>query len=185
MPRAYISVGSNIDPEKNVKEALRLLTAKIPVAKISTVYYTEPEQRPEPWSKQPPESQPEQPWYYNCVIEINTELRPEELKYAVLRDIEKKLGRKRTADKFASRTIDLDLIFYDGLAFESPGFTLPDPDIFRRLYLLSALRELSPDLKLTEPRSNPVAILEEVSPPRMEALEAYTQLLRKEISHGG
>jgi len=173
MSRAYISVGSNIDPEKNVKEALRRLAAHIPVTKISTVYHTEPELRPE------------QPWYYNCVAEIDTDLRPEELKYALLRRIEKQLGRKRTADKFAPRPIDLDLILYDGLTFQSPGFTLPDPDIFEWPYLLAGLQELAKDLKLGGLKPHPAAAQADAQAPQMEPLEDYTRSLRQEIIRDG
>jgi 2-amino-4-hydroxy-6-hydroxymethyldihydropteridine diphosphokinase len=181
MPRAFIGIGSNIDPEKNVKEALRLLSARTSVLKISTVYHTEPELRPE------------QPWYYNCVAEIDTELRPEELKFALLRGIEKELGRKRTADKFAERTIDLDLLLYSDPSVEPAGLFVQDPDIFRRPYLAAALLELSPGLKLREPQSLEARVPEpalstarpEVPPSKMEVLEAYTQSLRKEILRGG
>ena len=181
MPRAFIGVGSNIDPEKNVKEALRLLAIRSSVLNISTVYHTEPELRPK------------QPWYYNCVAEIDTELRPEELKFALLRGIEKKLGRKRTADKFAERTIDLDLLLYGDPSVESTGLFVQDPDIFQRPYLAAALLELSPSLKLREPQSLEARVPEpalsaarpEVLPSKMEILEAYSQSLRKEILHGG
>ena len=60
-----------------------------------------------------PLGRPEQPRYYNCVVEIETGIARVELKQTLLRPIEDALGRTHTADKFASRTIDLDLIVYD------------------------------------------------------------------------
>lgn len=170
MAQAFISIASNIDPEKNVQEALRLLSAEIPIKNISTVYHTEPELRPE------------QSWYYNCVVEINTDLHPEDIKYNLLRRIENKIGRKRSADKFAARPIDLDLIFYEGVTIKNPELTLPDPEILERPYLLAALRELSPELELKEPETalfSADSIL-----PEMEILESYTKLLKSEIPYG-
>jgi 2-amino-4-hydroxy-6-hydroxymethyldihydropteridine diphosphokinase len=170
MAKAFISVASNIDPAKNIKEALRLLSARTPIEKISTVYHTEPELRPE------------QSWYYNCVVAIDTDLRPEEIKYNLLRRIENKLGRKRSADKFAARPIDLDLILYEGVTAENPELPLPDPEIFERPYLLAALRELSPELELKEPKT--ARFSTDTILPEMEILESYTKLLRSEVFYG-
>ena len=73
MARAFVSVGSNIDPADNIKKAVRLLGAQTRILAISTVYFTEPIDR----SGQPP--------YYNCVLEIETGTPPLELKLTVLR----------------------------------------------------------------------------------------------------
>jgi len=82
------------------------------------------------------------------VVEIETNFSPEELKYKVLRKIEKDLGRRRSRDKYASRTIDLDLILYDELIVKGDNFTLPDPQIAKRPYLAIPLYELNPALVL-------------------------------------
>ena len=103
MARAFVAIGSNIDAAANVRAAVRALALRMPVVAISTVYRTEPEERPE------------QPPFYNCVVEINAEIAPLELKFQVLRPIEEALERRRTSDKYAPRTIDLDLILYDDL----------------------------------------------------------------------
>ncbi len=136
MVRAFVAIGSNIDPEENVKKAIRLLTIKTQVIGISTVYLTEPEGRP----GQPP--------FYNLVVEVETQMPPVEFKYRILRTIENDLGRIRTEDKFAPRTIDLDLILYDDLALQTEDLTLPDPEIRSRPFLAFPLGELSTDLTL-------------------------------------
>lgn len=170
--RAFIGVGSNIDPAENVRNAVRRLATQVRLAAISTVYLTEPVDRP----TQSP--------YYNCVLEIETEIPPGELKTRVLRQIEVQLGRERTQDNYASRTIDLDLILYNDLVMESDGLTLPDPDIVRRPFLAIPLHELAPELIL--PGSN--RRLEEVVAAMPESslvpLESYTLLLRREIGDG-
>jgi 2-amino-4-hydroxy-6-hydroxymethyldihydropteridine diphosphokinase len=168
--RAFIGVGSNIEPERNVRQALRLLAELERVVAVSTVYRTQPLGRPE------------QEPYYNCVVEIDTRTLPLQLKLGVLRPIEAELGRVRGADKWAARTIDLDLLAYDELELHNDDLTLPDPDIATRPFLALALRELAPGLEL--PGLGSVARLAEaLSSQGMEALADYTELLRGDIAH--
>ena len=171
MARAFISIGSNIDPETNVRNAILRLTETARVKAISTVYRTVPIGRP----GQPP--------FYNCVIEIETDLPPRDLKFLLLRRLESEMGRTRGTDKFAARTIDLDLILYDELVTTAEDITLPDPDILRRPFLAVALHGLAPGLVL--PGSG--MRISEAAPaqPRkdMTPLENYTQRIRKEILH--
>jgi 2-amino-4-hydroxy-6-hydroxymethyldihydropteridine diphosphokinase len=136
MTTAFISIGSNIAPEKNVLEALRLLASHVKILKISTVYLTEPLQGKS------------QPKYYNCVVKIETDIDPHDLKLDVLRPIEEKLGRKRTEDKYASRTIDLDLIAYGDLCITTKELVVPDPEVQERVFLAVPLCEIEPGLQL-------------------------------------
>ncbi len=169
MARAFVAVGSNINPARNVRAAIRALAERVRVAAISTVYRTEPECRP----GQPP--------FYNCVIEIETGLSPRTFKFQLLRGIEAALGRQRTADKDAPRTIDLDLLLYDDLVLNTSGLVLPDPDIARRPFLAIPLSELSPGLVLPGTLA-PVAELAANMPPTgMRPRIAYTARLRREI----
>ncbi len=171
MARAFVSIGSNIEPEEKVKEALGLLKRQVDIRAVSTVYLTEPI------------GPPGQPPYYNCVVEIETELPPLELKHRVLRWIEEALGRRRSGDKYAARAIDLDLILYDELVLTCEDLTLPDPDIVRRPFLAIPLHELAPGLAV--PGSG-FSIDEAASKfPResMKPLKSYTELIRKDILH--
>ena len=171
MARAFISIGSNIDPETNVRNAILRLTETARVKAISTVYRTEPI------------GPPGQPPFYNCVVEIETDLPPRDLKFRLLRRLESEMGRTRGTDKFAARTIDLDLILYDELVTTAEDITLPDPDILRRPFLAVALHGLAPGLVL--PGSG--VRISEAAPaqPRkdMTPLENYTERIRKEITH--
>ncbi len=169
MVRAFIGVGSNIEPADNVRKAVRLLAAHVRVAGVSAVYLTRPEGRP----GQPP--------YYNCVAEIETNLPPAELKRAVLRRIEDDLGRVRTADKFAPRTIDLDLIVYDDLAVDTGDLVLPDPLIRRRPFLAIPLAELAPEMVLPGGGMTVGEIAAAMPRGGMKRLDRYTKLLRDEI----
>jgi dihydroneopterin aldolase/2-amino-4-hydroxy-6-hydroxymethyldihydropteridine diphosphokinase len=171
MTRAFVSIGSNIDPEVNVRSAILRLMEMARVKAISTVYRTEP--------VGPPGQLP----YYNCVVEIETDLAPRDLKFQLLRRIESELGRTRGTDRFAARTIDLDLVLYDDLVMTTEDLTLPDPDILVRPFLAIPLQELAPELVL--PGSG-LHISEAVlAQPRtgMAPLENYTERIRKEILH--
>ncbi len=172
MTHAFIAVGSNIDPEENVRKAIRLLVSRTRVLGISTAYLTEPEGRPE------------QPPFYNLVVEIETELPPQELKYGVLRRIEADLGRKRTEDKWAPRRIDLDLILYNDLALETEDLTLPDPQILHRPFLAIPLGELSPDLILPGFGLSIGQVKARLKPTGMKSMHKFTELLRKEVAGG-
>jgi dihydroneopterin aldolase/2-amino-4-hydroxy-6-hydroxymethyldihydropteridine diphosphokinase len=164
----YISVGSNIDPEANVFTALGLLHREAPLVRISTFYITEPISRPE------------QPPFYNGVVEVETDLEPHPLKFSVLRRIEAELGRRRTDDRFAARCIDLDILLHRDRVIHAGGIDLPDPEISRRPFLAVPLSELAPDVVL--PGSN--RLIREVAAGfgehGMKSLADYTKRLRDE-----
>lgn len=172
MAQVYVAVGSNINPEENVRKAVRLLAHNTRIIGISTVYLTEPEGRPE------------QPPFYNLVVEVETEMPPEDLKYRVLRVIENELERIRTTDKYAPRTIDLDLVLYDDLVLQTEDLTLPDPEIAQRPFLAFPLSELSPDLALPGTGLPIKQVLARLSTKKMKAMDSFTELLRKEVFNG-
>lgn len=167
MARAFIGIGSNIHPAKNVRAALRRLARQARLAGLSTVYCTEPL------------GPPGQPVYFNCVAEIETNLSPAQVKRAMLRSIEDELWRVRTQDKYAPRTIDLDLVAYGELALDEGGIRLPDPDILHRPFIAIPLAELAPDLRLGGHRIGDVAA--GMARDGMEPLRDYTWLLRSEL----
>jgi 2-amino-4-hydroxy-6-hydroxymethyldihydropteridine diphosphokinase len=169
---AFISIGSNIRPAENVRQAIHWLARQVHVTGISTVYRT------------PAEGRPEQPAYYNCVVRIETDLPAGELKHRVLRGIERDLGRQRGSDTFAPRTIDLDLILCGQLAIDQEGLRLPDPQILTRPFLAIPLHELAPQLTLPGagvPIKEIAAALAANSCDGMEPLVEYTASLRKAI----
>jgi 2-amino-4-hydroxy-6-hydroxymethyldihydropteridine diphosphokinase len=169
MAKVFLSVGSNIDPAENVSSALALLARHTEITGISTVYLT------------PAEDRPDQPSYYNCVIEVETGMPPVEFKLSVLREIEKALGRERTEDKSAARPIDLDLILYDDMIIENETLTLPDPQILRRAFIAVPLHELSPGLRLPGSNMSIAEIAASLPDRGMKPLKQYTENLRKEI----
>lgn len=171
MAKAFISVGSNIEPAENIKAAIRLLGSKVRIKGISTVYLTEPI------------GMPEQEKYYNCVAEIETDVSPAELKDEILRPIEDMLVRVRTEDRYASRVIDLDLVLYDDLVLKTDEITLPDPLILKRAFLARGLSELAPDLELPGAEMTAAQAASCIGTAGMVPMPEYSEELRKEISH--
>ena len=121
-----ILLGSNIDSEKNIKEAIKLLKEKIQINKISSV-----------WESKAVGSNG--PNYLNVALLANTTLSEEELKFSVLRKIETKLGRVRGENKFADREMDLDIIFFD--------HQLRDNSLFENEHILIPVSQIIPNYK--------------------------------------
>ncbi len=169
MASAFIAVGSNIEPAENVARALRLLAGSVGIRRLSNVY------------SNPAEPRPEQPPYYNCVVMTETAMTPLDIKATVLRRIEDALGRVRAADKYADRTIDLDLIAYDDWVVATDHYTLPDPKIGERAFLAIPLSEVAPDWMVPGSGVSIAAIAASVANRQLEFLEAYTLKLREEL----
>ncbi|HET7832022.1 MAG TPA: 2-amino-4-hydroxy-6-hydroxymethyldihydropteridine diphosphokinase [Gallionella sp.] len=169
MARAFIGIGSNIEPDKNVRAAVRSLVRQVHLVGVSTVYFTDAL------------GCPEQPPYFNCVVQIETSLSPMQVKHGVLRPIEDQLWRRRTEDKYAPRTIDLDLIVYGDLAMDEDGLRLPDPDILERPFLAASLLELAPDLVLAGYGLRIGDVAARLQQDGMQPLRDYSWLLKEEM----
>lgn len=164
---AYLSIGSNVDPERNVLEALKALKAE-GLEAVSTIYRTEPV------------GKKDQPDFLNCVARLYTNRAPAELK-AALRNIEEVLGRRRTEDRYGPRTIDIDLISYDGIESIEPGLRIPDPDIDKRRFIAVPLYELAPSFILPGNRSLKDIIASMPEKDGMEPERRLTDEARQEL----
>ncbi|MFA8450571.1 MAG: 2-amino-4-hydroxy-6-hydroxymethyldihydropteridine diphosphokinase [Bacteroidales bacterium] len=82
--------------------------------------------------------------FLNSVVEIETNLSPEKLLETVL-GIEDKLGRKRSGEGYSSRTMDIDILFYDNLIIKTPTLTIPHPRLHLRKFTLLPLAEIAPN----------------------------------------
>jgi 2-amino-4-hydroxy-6-hydroxymethyldihydropteridine diphosphokinase len=165
--RAWLSVAGNIEPETNIAAALERLARQVRIAGVSTFYVT------------PAIDRPEQPDYWNGVVMVDTELSPRILKYNVLRAIESELGRVRTEDAYAARTIDLDILLYGGWVCDEPGLRIPDPDLRTRTFLAAALLELTPDLVMPDTGAPLAALLEPRAASRLIAAAAFTKRMKE------
>ena len=141
MPRVVISLGSNIDKEHNLPAAVRLLASSpaVSLVAVSPVYETASV------------GAGDGPHFFNAAVLLLTTQTAAELKDGLLSDVERALGRVRTADKNAPRTIDLDITLYDDDIFEytpSDGRPrrVPDPDLRRFPHCLQPVADLLPDM---------------------------------------
>jgi 2-amino-4-hydroxy-6-hydroxymethyldihydropteridine diphosphokinase len=121
---AYLSLGSNIEPEIHLVKAVEHLYQYGSVQKLSSAWESESVGAPGPN-------------YLNACVLLVTPLPQAELKEQALLPIETSLGRRRTADKFAPRTIDIDIVIFDG----KPG----DDRYWEQPFVVVPLAEILPD----------------------------------------
>lgn len=126
---AYIGIGSNLgDRAVNAERALQEIAALGTITRISSFYRTAP------WGN------PDQPWYLNAVVAVETAFPPQPL-LGRLRAIEATMGRVRRA-RWEPRTIDLDLLLYDDLELDEPDLRIPHPYLRERAFVLVPLAEI-------------------------------------------
>lgn len=167
MPRVFIAVGSNIEPESSIPKALSMLADRMPLIAVSLFYQSEP---------MGTDGAP----FYNGMVEVDTSLTARELKFGVLRNIESALGRIRGADKYAPRTIDLDICVYNDLVIDEPDLTVPDPDIARRPFVAMPLYELVPEFVLPMTNIKLSDIVSSMNSDTMIELVDFTEQLKRE-----
>jgi 2-amino-4-hydroxy-6-hydroxymethyldihydropteridine diphosphokinase len=95
------------------------------------------------WYLSEPVPRSEQPWYVNAVAAVETALSPSALLDALLA-MERRFGRRRGAAN-AARTLDLDLLDYNGRRCGTARLTLPHPRLHERRFVLAPLAEIAPD----------------------------------------
>jgi 2-amino-4-hydroxy-6-hydroxymethyldihydropteridine diphosphokinase len=134
---AYLSLGSNLgNREQSLRQAIARLTEAGTVVQQSSIYETEPVEFTA------------QPWFLNCVVELETDLTPQRL-MAELLAIEQEMGRERTQKK-GPRVIDLDILLFGDLVTSSADLTIPHPAMQERRFVLEPLVEIAP--QVTHPR---------------------------------
>ena len=132
--KAILGFGGNLgDPYANIRAALNAVDSLCgtKLLRVSRFYLTEAVEVNEP-----------QPPYINCAAEIGTRLSPNALLGACL-GIESALGRTRPGFK-SPRTVDIDLLLYEGVSMNTEELTLPHPGILRRAFVMTPLSDLYP-----------------------------------------
>ena len=131
---AYLCLGSNLgEREEHLRQALTLLSLKVNLEEVSSIYETEPV------------GYKEQPLFLNLVCRITTNLPPEELLH-LAKDIETRMGRVPSGQINSPRPIDIDILFYDNKIIETQDLTIPHPRLQDRAFVLIPLAEIAPDL---------------------------------------
>ncbi|HZY38312.1 MAG TPA: 2-amino-4-hydroxy-6-hydroxymethyldihydropteridine diphosphokinase [Mucilaginibacter sp.] len=134
MNEVLLLLGSNLgDREQFLNKAIEQIGTHIaPVIKASAVYQTQS------WGKT------DAPDYLNQVVLLQSDLSPRIVLEKIL-DIERKLGRER-GEKWGSRTIDIDILFYGHEIIDEPGLQIPHPELHKRRFALEPLAEIAPNL---------------------------------------
>jgi 2-amino-4-hydroxy-6-hydroxymethyldihydropteridine diphosphokinase len=130
----YLALGSNLgDKNHNLLSATTLIAERIGVlSAVSSIYESEP------WGFDSDNS------FLNQVIKVETNLEPLEL-LAITQEIEKKIGRtEKTNHSYQDRIIDIDIILYNDLIYESERLTLPHPLYKERDFVMKPLMEIAP-----------------------------------------
>jgi len=131
----FLLLGSNLGDRKAfLQQAINMIGADLgPVAQKSSIYETEA------WGKT------DEPNYLNQIVLVNTELPAMRVLEKVLR-IETGMGRMRD-EKWGSRIIDIDILFYGQDIINEPGLIVPHPELHKRMFTLVPLSEIAPNFQ--------------------------------------
>jgi len=129
---AYLGLGSNLgDRQANLDKALEILSQRLRLEKVSSIYDSEPV------------GNIEQPRFLNLVCEVSTLLSPEGL-LTLAKGIESRMGR--TGPTGTPRIIDIDILFYGDQVINKPDLVIPHPRLHQRAFVLVPLVEIAPRL---------------------------------------
>lgn len=137
MGKAYLSLGSNVEAERNLRSAFAALRARFGDIVASTVYRF-------------PAVGFDGPDFLNAAAVIDSDLDPQALN-AWLHALEDAHGRDRSGPRFGDRPLDIDIVFYDDLVLSGPGHLQLPRDELRHAFVLRPLAEIAPDF--VDPRS--------------------------------
>lgn len=133
MAQVYVSLGSNIEPLSHIQAGLTEMQPHFGTFTLSSVYESEAIGF-------------EGANFYNLVAKLQTDMEIHAIA-RILRQIEANNGRKRTANRFSARTLDLDIILYDDLIFKDNEVEVPRTEILKYAFVLLPLAEIAPDTK--------------------------------------
>ncbi len=130
----YLLLGGNIgNTREYFSDAKRIIQSKIgEITNESSIYESEP------WGFKHEQN------FLNSVLEVSTQMKPIELLDAT-QSIEAELGRVRKKSQYAERTIDIDILFYDDIVFDTERLTIPHKMLHKRRFTMLPLNEIVPD----------------------------------------
>ena len=132
MEKVYLGLGSNIDPDMNLRLGIRELRARFGELEISPVYRSSAVGF-------------EGPDFLNLVVGLETDASPREI-FDQIEAIHNMAGRDRDEEKYSSRPLDIDLLLYSDLVVDERPVRVPRSDILEYSFVLRPLSELAPDL---------------------------------------
>ena len=136
MHQVFLGIGGNLgNRHDNLIKVLFLIENQLGEIRGKSSVYETP-----PWGFQAEEQ------FWNMVVQIRSDFTPEKL----LRRIKKaelEFGRKRRRENYASREMDIDILYFDDLILDNERLKIPHPHIHERLFVLVPLAEIAPGLK--------------------------------------
>ena len=136
MALVTISIGSNIDPERNIRRSIKELRTVFDELTISPVYQTEAVGF-------------DGDDFLNLVVSLHTNKHVQSVSHE-LKSIEDRIGRDRSQARFSARSIDLDLLTYDDLVLNVPGVQVPRHEILQNAFVLKPLSDICGDQRHPE-----------------------------------
>jgi len=136
MAKVYLGLGSNIDPEKNLRLGIGELGARFGVLELSNVYRSAAVGF-------------DGDDFLNLVAGLESDASPAQL-HAMLMEIHSLAGRARAESRYSPRTLDIDLLLYDDLVLDVPPIRIPRSDILKYSFVLGPLAEIAPQLRHPE-----------------------------------
>ncbi|MFQ3676242.1 MAG: 2-amino-4-hydroxy-6-hydroxymethyldihydropteridine diphosphokinase [Endomicrobiia bacterium] len=132
MAIVYVSLGSNLGNRRNnILASIKYIKQFAKIIKKSFLYETSPV------------GYLDQPYFFNCAIQIETDLGPMTL-LDKLKSIEKLMGRKKTV-RWTNRIIDLDILFYNNSIIQTQKLFIPHKELHKRKFVLYPLEDIAPD----------------------------------------
>ncbi|MDR2009383.1 MAG: 2-amino-4-hydroxy-6-hydroxymethyldihydropteridine diphosphokinase [Bacteroidales bacterium] len=133
MAVVFLGIGGNLGSRiLNIEKTIKLVSEKISIPeKISSLYISEP------WGFE------HSKYFTNAVIQLNSELSPEQL-LRIIKDIETEMKRIKTSDSYEGRTMDIDILFYEEKIVNNDNLQIPHPLLQNRLFVLLPLNEIAP-----------------------------------------
>lgn len=169
MHTAYIALGANLPspagpPPATLAAAVRRLGSLGNVKQQSSLYRTEPV------------GYADQPLFLNAVVALETDLDARQLLNKLL-EIEKEFGRDRSAGiPNGPRTLDLDILLWNGLQVNEPGLELPHPRMAERAFVLVPLAEIAPHLLIPGSGTTVAELLHQLQTTRKGDVDAVVPI---------
>lgn len=133
MTRVYLSLGSNLQPQRHLSAALAELTARFGELAVSPAYRSRAVGF-------------DGPDFVNLAVGLDTELPPEALN-DWLHALEDRHGRRRDVPRYADRTLDVDIVLYGDRVIDGPGHLQVPRDELRHAFVLRPLADIAPDAR--------------------------------------
>ena len=132
MARAYLSLGSNVEPLRQLREAIRALRERFGELQVSPAYRSAAVGF-------------DGADFVNLAVGLDTGLTPQAL-HDWLHALEDRQGRRRDVPRYSDRTLDIDIVFYDDLVLDGPGHLRIPRDELRHAFVLRPIADIAPAL---------------------------------------